>query len=130
MPSKPKRLKNPGVNVLPHMDPSYPVRPLIDTATKIRATVVILPMPGLRSFVASTLEDQGILVSASTRKGAQTAAMDAYVAKHSPGPASKSNPRYATPEEESYVKRIIRTRQSERSISADKWLKKGPRAAR
>lgn len=88
MATKVRRLKNPGADVLPHMDPSYPVRPLIDTATHTRATVVILPIPGQRSFVASTLEDQKILVSASTRKGAQRAAMDAYVAKH----AARTNP--------------------------------------
>lgn len=81
MAAKPARRKNPGTDVLPHMDPAYPIRPLIDTATHIKATVVILPIPGKAGFVASTLEDRKILVTGSTRKTAQRAALDAYVQK-------------------------------------------------
>ena len=83
MAGKPARRKNPGTDVLPQMDPSYPLRPLIDTATHIKATVVILPIPGKAGFVASTLEDRRILVTGSTRKSAQRAALDAYMQKQS-----------------------------------------------
>lgn len=87
---KPVRRKNPGEGILPHMDPSYPIRPLIDAETNIAGTVIVLPVPGTRQFVASTLEDPKVSVTASTRKSAERAAMRAYVEKHS---KRRPNPR-------------------------------------
>lgn len=78
---KPVRRKNPGEDIFPQMDPASPIRPLIDVETKITGTVVVLPVPGKRQFVATTLEDPRISVSAATRQGAQKAAMDAYIQK-------------------------------------------------
>lgn len=80
MATKPKRLKNPGVNVFPHMDPAYPIRPLIDTATKQKATIIIVRVPGQKKFVATTLEQPQVNVMATTRKAVQDAAMRAYLA--------------------------------------------------
>lgn len=40
MATKAKRLKNPGVDVFPHMDPKYPVKPFIVPDTGARFVVV------------------------------------------------------------------------------------------
>lgn len=130
-----RSMKNPDEDVFPHRDPSYPIQPRIDTATHMRARIVILAVPGEAKFVASTLEDPKVSVSAPTRKAAQEAALRAYVAKHSPmranpEPVANKYGKFATPEEEAYFGRIIRSRKSERTISADKWLNKRPRAAK
>lgn len=90
---KPMRRKNPGENVLPHMDPAYPIRPLVNVASKLKATVVVLPVPGERKFVASVLEDLRVNVSGSTRKSAQDAAMNAFVEKHATPKPPRRNPR-------------------------------------
>jgi len=81
---KTMRRRNPASNVLPHMDRAYPIRPLVNPQTQTKVTILVLPIPGGRQFVASTLEDPKVSVVASTRKSAQDAAMRAYVEKHAP----------------------------------------------
>lgn len=108
--TKPVRRKNPGEGILPHMDPSYPIRPLIDAETNIAGTVIVLPVPGTRQFVASTLEDPKVSVTASTRKSAERAAMRAYVEKRS---SKRENPEPITSEDRADL-RIAKRRMKER----------------
>lgn len=105
-----RSMKNPDEDVFPHRDPTYPIQPRIDTATRTRARIVILAVPGEAKFVASTLEDPKVSVSAPTRKAAQEAALRAYVAKHSP---MRANPEPVTAEDLADLK-IAKRRMKER----------------
>lgn len=110
-------------------DAAYPIQPRVDRATHLKVRIVILRVPGESKFVASTLEDPKVSVSASTRKGAQEAAMRAYVAKHG-AKAKVRNLEWATAEEEARFAPVLRERSAEPSMSAEHWLKKSRRAAK
>ena len=122
-------LKTHNLDAPTRRDPAYPIQARVDTATHLTARIVILRVPGEPKFVASTLEDPKVSVSASTRKGAQEAAMRAYVAKHGAKGAA-ARPQWATAEEEAHFGPILRERSTEPPVSADHWLKKSRRAAK
>lgn len=122
-------LKSTSIDAAPHPDPAYPIQARVDTVTHLTVRIVILRVPGEPKFVASTLEDPKVSVSASTRKGAQEAAMRAYVAKHGAEGAG-ARPQWATAEEEAQFGPILRERSAEPPVSADHWLKKSRRAAK
>lgn len=65
---------------------NYPIQEVTNPESNLTATVIVLPIPGGRGFVAATLEDPTLTVRAITQGDARKAAMKAYVQKHAPKP--------------------------------------------
>lgn len=109
------------------MRDDYPIQEVTNPESKLTATVIVLPIPGGRGFIAATLEDPTLSVRATTRVAAQKAAMKAYAKKHAPkpsGPARRGNPEPLCPEDLRDLKIANRRMRERGGISVEALAKK------